>query len=70
MRLRRGVGLVGDPGLLARVASGALRRSGAQQDMGLVQVAGSGATVLRLPAHIFCYLLGQAERMARAGAED
>ncbi len=34
-----------------------------EQDFGLVEVEGSDAKVLRIPAHIFCYLLGQAERL-------
>jgi len=33
------------------------------QDFGLVEVEGTEAKLLFVPAHIFCYLLGQAERL-------
>ena len=34
-----------------------------EDDFGITPIAGTQTTVLRIPAHIFCYLLGQAERL-------
>ena len=34
-----------------------------EQDFGVVQFAGLDARFLKIPAHIFTYLLGQAERL-------
>jgi predicted AAA+ superfamily ATPase len=39
----------------------------AEQDFGLVGMEGTDTKVLRVPAHIFLYLLGQAERLLWAG---
>jgi hypothetical protein len=36
-----------------------------EQDFGRAEVQDSHAQVLRIPAHIFCYLLGRAERLRR-----